>query len=268
MAKKHDVNVLSGRAMWLILTATILVVVTFMVSEPIPQDPAYHAFVDTRLLLHIPNCLNVMSNLPFLLFGAWGLGYVHQHGSEVCMPKLRAAYVVFFVGVMLTAPGSAYYHLVPGNGTLVWDRLPMTIAFAGMFSIIIGEYMSVRAARTLLLPLLVVGASSVVYWAVTETYGSGDLRPYAVVQFLPMLLIPIILMMYRSRFDSSRYFWLMIGFYLIAKVFEHFDAAVYGAGSWVSGHTLKHISASLTPAVLLYVLMLRNSETRELTADN
>ena len=268
MANKQYMNALSGRAIWLILTATLLVVVAFVVSEPIPQDPAYHAFVDTRLLLHIPNCLNVMSNLPFLLVGAWGLGYVHQHGGEVCMPQLRAAYVVFFSGVMLTAPGSAYYHLAPGNVTLIWDRLPMTVAFAGVFAIIIGEYVSVRAARAMLLPLLIICVSSVVYWAVTEAAGSGDLRPYAVVQFLPMLLIPIILMMYRSRFASSKYFWLMIGFYLVAKVFEHFDAAVYGVGSWVSGHTLKHICASLAPAILLYALMLRNSATPELTADD
>lgn len=255
---------LSGRALWLILTIVTLIVVGFVVSEPIPQDPAYHAFVDDRRLFNVPNCLNVMSNLPFLLVGACGLRYVYQHGNEICMPNLRAAYVVFFSGVLVTSFGSGCYHLAPSNETLVWDRLPMTIAFAGLFAVVVGEYVSAPAARKLLLPLLVVGVSSVAYWAVSESFGSGDLRPYVVVQFLPMLLIPIILLMYRSRFDSSGYFWLMLAFYLIAKVFEHFDAAVYGAGYWVSGHTLKHLFASLTPATMLYALMLRARAAQEL----
>ncbi len=183
------------------------------------------------------------------------------------MPTLRLAYVVFFVGILTTAFGSGYYHLAPGNETLIWDRLPMTIGFAGMFTIIIGEFVSVRVARRLLLPLLIIGASSVAYWAITEASGSGDLRPYAVVQFLPMLLIPLILVSYDSRFDSKKYFWLMIGFYLIAKVLEQLDAGIYDLGYWISGHSLKHLMASLTPAIMLYALAVRNRDSCMRRAD-
>ena len=251
----------SSRTVWIIPATIILLVVGFLASEPIPQDPTYHAFADGRRLLSIPNFLNVISNLPFLIVGAWGLFYVHQHGEKVCVPTLRPAYVVFFVGILTTAIGSGYYHLAPGNETLIWDRLPMTIGFAGMFTIIIGEFVSVRAARSLLLPLLFIGAVSVGYWAITEASGSGDLRPYAVVQFLPMLLIPIILVRYPAYFNSKKYFWLMIGFYVIAKIFEQLDAGIYDFGYWVSGHSLKHLAASLTPAVMLYALAVRNRET-------
>ena len=241
--------------------AIILVALAFFVSEPIPQDPAYHAFEDNRLLFGIPNFLNVISNLPLLVAGAWGVSYVLQHGERVCAPTLRSAYLAFFEGVLLSALGSCYYHIAPDNETLVWDRLPMTIAFAGLFVIILGEYVSVHAARKLLLPLLLAGAASVAYWAITEASGSGDLRPYAAVQFLPMLIIPVILLLYRSETGSSLPFWLIIVFYFVAKVFENFDAAVFGMGGWASGHTLKHVVASLAPLALLFELRRRNSKT-------
>jgi hypothetical protein len=34
---------------------------------------------------------------------------------------------------------------------------------------------------------------TIVYWIIGEHYGSGDLRGYLLVQFLPMLIMPIIL---------------------------------------------------------------------------
>lgn len=197
------------------------------------------------------------SNLPFLVIGLWGLAYVQYHGDASCLPGLQPAYSVFFTGVFLTAFGSGYYHLAPANEPLIWDRLPMTIGFAGLFSIIIGEFISVRGGRRMLIPLLVIGIASVVYWAFTETRGAGDLRPYAVVQFLPMLLIPIILLTHKPSIGAARYYWLMILFYVLAKLFEQFDAAVYDAGRLVSGHTLKHLFASMTPATMLCALMLR-----------
>ena len=38
--------------------------------QPIPQDPAYHAFADDARLLGVPNFWNVATNLPFLAAGA------------------------------------------------------------------------------------------------------------------------------------------------------------------------------------------------------
>ncbi|MGR9093257.1 MAG: ceramidase domain-containing protein [Gammaproteobacteria bacterium] len=243
-------------AAYAILIAT-LVVVAFAVTEPVAQDPAYHAFADNRRLFHVDNFWNVASNLPFLLIGAWGVVFVSRLRESVCSAELRPAYTVFFAGILLTAFGSGLYHLAPGNGTLILDRLPMTIGFAGLFAIIVGEFVSLRAARALLLSMLAIGVGSVLYWAVTEASGAGDLRPYAVVQFLPMLLVPVFLLRSRLAQDLAPYVWLMIGCYAVAKVFEHFDAAIFSAGNLLSGHTLKHLFASLTPAVLLFGLIGR-----------
>lgn len=246
----------------LILLSVAAIIAVFLFVAPIPQDPAYHNFSDTRMLFGIDNFWNVASNLPFLLVGAAGLFYVHRHSDAVCVSGLEPAYRVFFIGIFLTAFGSGYYHLAPGNNALVWDRLPMTIGFAGLFSIIVGEFVSVRAAKRLLLPLLVVGIASVEYWAWTEARGAGDLRPYAIVQFLPMLLIPVILLSYRPVTGTARYFWWMFAFYFAAKLLEQFDAAIFTVGHLISGHSLKHIAAALTPAAFLYALTLRRHDNR------
>jgi len=245
----------------LIVGSLSIITFGFLLSSPIPQDPAYHQFADGRAILAISNFWDVASNLPFLVVGLWGLAYVRRHGSLVCIPGLQPAYGIFFVGILLTAFGSGYYHLNPANEPLIWDRLPMTIGFAGLFSIIIGEFVSVRAARRILVPLLVVGVASVGYWAITEARNVGDLRPYAVVQFLPMLLIPIILVLYKPSIGSTKYFWLMMLFYLLAKLFEFFDAAIFSAGQIVSGHTLKHLFASMAPLTMLYALAVRRRDS-------
>ena len=241
----------------LVLVALVVVGLVFGLTSPIPQDPGYHLFADGRQLFTVPNCWDVLSNLPFLIAGLLGLSYVKRYGHDVCAPDLVPAYRVFFAGILLTAFGSGYYHLAPSNESLVFDRLPMTIGFAGLFSIVTGEFVSARFGRRLLIPLLVVGIASVAYWAITESYGAGDLRPYALVQFLPMLLIPIMLSVYRSASDSTRYFWMIIAFYVFAKICEFLDAEIYSLGELVSGHTLKHLFASLTPATLLYALAQR-----------
>jgi len=224
--------------------------------DPIAQDPAYHRFVDKRDFLSIPSFLNVFSNLPFAIVGVGGLLFVKRHGATI-VPQQRAAWTVFYIGIFLTAFGSAYYHLEPNNDTLIWDRLPMTIAFMSFVSIVVGEYLSARGGRILLLPLLLLGAASVFYWAHTEALGRGDLRPYAVVQFVPMLLIPLLILLHREKNDLTRYIGWMIAFYIAAKVFEFYDGAVYAAGQLLSGHTLKHVFASLAAASILYGLMRR-----------
>ena len=253
---------MSGRDIAVFAGTALVVIAVLVFVGPIPQDPAYHAFADARPFLGIANFANVVSNLPFLVIGAWGVGYVMRHGHAVCLPGLELAYVVFFSGVLLTALGSAYYHLVPANEPLAWDRLPMTIGFAGLFAIIVGEFVSARIGRLLVIPLLIVGIVSVEYWIWSETRGAGDLRPYALFQFLPMLLIPIILLLYRPAIGHARYFWVMLGCYALSKTAEFLDAPIFAAGGIVSGHTLKHLFAAAATGTLLYALTQRRLPAR------
>lgn len=237
------------RALALVAIGTAAIVAGFALTSPIPQDPAYHLFADDRTLLGIINALDVLSNLPFVIVGSIGIAYALRRKPGV--GELAVPYTLFFLGIFLTGFGSGYYHLAPSNDTLVWDRLPMTIGFAGLFSVVVGEFVSMRLGRRLLLPLLIAGAGSVAYWAITEARGVGDLRPYAVVQFLPMLLVPLILAVYGKNKRMTRYFWAVILFYVLAKLAEFYDTAIFSAFHTISGHSLKHLLASLSPAALL-----------------
>ncbi len=229
-------------------------IIAMLFVEPIPQDPAYHDFADRRRFLGAPNFLDVFSNIAFAIVGIIGLRTVSRCED---LGEAGLAWRVFYAGVLLTAFGSGYYHLDPNNETLIWDRLPMTIAFMSFVAIVVGEYLSPQLGSRLLVPLLVVGAGSVFYWGWTESLGRGDLRAYALVQFLPMLLIPAMMVLHRGRSRLGPYIAGMIVFYIAAKLFEFFDAAIFAAGGIVSGHTLKHLAAAMATACLLYALWRR-----------
>ena len=209
--------------------------------DPVPQDPGYHAFVDGRTLFGIPNFWNVVTNLPFLFIGLQGLAW----RSRLLSGTLLRHYAVFCVGVALVGFGSAYYHWAPSTPTLVWDRLPMTIAFMALFAAVIQDRWSERMGRALLWPLVVVGAATIVYWYGSELAGRGDLRPYAVVQFLPMLLIPVMLLLFPGKGLRNGWLWATLGAYALAKGAEHFDLAVLAATGVLSGHSLKHLLAAI-----------------------
>ncbi|OUR64277.1 hypothetical protein A9Q79_07510 [Methylophaga sp. 42_25_T18] len=230
----------------LILIFTLAAVIGLASQDRISQDLAYHAFVDYRTIVAIPNFWNVLSNLPFLIVGLFGVYKLFITKNITIVSEMKTAYFLLFFGVTLVAFGSGYYHIVPSNQTLVWDRLPMTIAFMAMFSIIIAEFISIRIGQRLLWPLLISGVASVIYWHFTELQGVGDLRFYVFIQFFPMLAIPVILICFRSRFSHFKGYWLLISCYSLAKVFEHFDKDIYSfLGFTISGHSIKHMVAAL-----------------------
>ena len=172
----------------------------------------------------------------------------------------RIPWQVFFIGAFLVGFGSGYYHWEPNNQTLVWDRLPMTIAFMSFFSVVIMEHMNEKRGLQLLPILLILGAASAFYWDHTETLGNGDLRPYALVQFLPMMLIPLMFWLLPARYSGLKYLGYGLFWYVLAKVLEHFDRGIFAmTGEVVSGHTLKHISASV--GVLMMVLYVKKRRT-------
>lgn len=228
----------------LVLAGLTLIAVGIAVAVgPIGQDPAYHNFADDRLFFGIPNLLNVVSNVPFLVLGVAGLLTLRQRSLPGLLPELRSAYIALFFAAAGVGIGSSLYHLTPSNATLIWDRLPMAIAFMAFFAIVVGERCGPELARRLLLPLLAIGAGSVGYWWLTEAAGHGDLRWYGLVQFLPMLLIPCLVGLYPSRLMPAGQIWLVLGVYALAKVLELVDQPLYIALG-ISGHTLKHLVAA------------------------
>ncbi|MES2206200.1 MAG: ceramidase domain-containing protein [Pseudomonadota bacterium] len=215
-----------------------------VVHKPIAQDISYHYFADARELFHIPNCLNTVSNVFFILVGVIGLIDLRRFTAERYLVSFKIAYIILFLGSILVGFGSGYYHLYPNNNTLIWDRLPMTLTFMALFSIVVAEFVSLNLGKKMFWPVICLGAISVIYWAVTETYHVGDLRPYVIIQFLPMLVIPIILLAFQSTFTPIYGYWLLFLCYLLAKLTEHFDVGIYHFLGFISGHSVKHILAA------------------------
>lgn len=236
----------------LLLLVSLAVLVSLWVIGPIPQDPAYHLFADSRRLLGINNAWNVVSNAPFLLVGVLGVARL----SNVPSAYVRG-YAVLCSGVVLVAFGSAYYHLAPSNESLLWDRIPMTIAFMALFALLLGERVFDQPRNWVLWALVTAGLASAFYWAWTESLGQGDLRPYALVQFLPMMLMPLVLALFPRRAISTPLLLWAFAFYFAAKLLEHFDAQVFAATGVMSGHALKHVAAAVAALCILYAIPSR-----------
>lgn len=226
---------------------------------PIPQSAAYHQFADQRHWLGIPNFANVISNLPFAIVGIWGLFALRRgHESELVFvdPRERRLYFGVFVGLLLTAFGSAYYHLWPNNPHLVWDRIPMTIVFGSLVAAVIAERVDLQVALKLFPFFIAFGAASVVQWYWDEAHGHGDLRFYAAVQAYSALVLVIALLL-TPRYTRTSDFAVIFGWYLLAKIFESADRLIYIRGHIVSGHTLKHLAAATAGYWALRMLRLR-----------
>src|SRR5215831_6785143 len=229
--------------------AFVTMVGTLLVVPRIPQDPSYHLFADTRTIAGIPNFWNVISNVPFALVGIYGLSLTPRLARS-----LWPCYLAFCVAVVGVSFGSAYYHYAPSTASLVWDRLPMSIAFMAVFTLVLCDRVNFALCRTLLGPLLVIGATTVFYWSWTERHGVGDLRPYALVQFLPLLLIVLMLWLYPGSRASGVWLWWSFLTYFLAKVAEYFDAPVYRAIGF-SGHSIKHLLSALAVLLALFALL-------------
>lgn len=214
----------------------------------IAQDPAYHAFADRRAFFGIRGFVDVATNTAFLLAGAYGLTRL----PRMSQAPLRPAYIVMCAGVILVAFGSGGYHLAPSDATLVWDRAPMSIAFMALFALVLGECVSERAGARLLWPLVLAGLASVAWWHLSEQRGRGDLRPYALVQFLPMALIPLILILFGATRLRTPLLWAALCAHGLAKLAEHFDGEILALTGFISGHSAKHL---LSAAAALAVLM-------------
>ncbi len=232
-----------------ILSVIAVGIVVFI--KPIIQNPKYHNFADTHDLFSITNFWNVISNVPFILIGFLGISLVSK---QLIGNQLKSNYLLFFIGIVLTGFGSGYYHLNPNNDTLIWDRLPMTISFMSFLSIIIGEFINIQAGRKSLFPMLAIGLFSIAYWVIFQ-----DLRIYVLVQFLPIVLIPIILSLSKNNTEYKKYFWLIILSYFIAKLFEEFDLFVFSTTfEVISGHTLKHFAASFGPLFFYFFIRAKS----------
>jgi hypothetical protein len=227
---------------YIILFLALLSFLVLLFYGRMPQDLNYHHFADQRKLLGIPHFYNVITNLPFLFVGAIGLGAVRKMTDK----GLKHIYASIFIAFLLLTAGSAYYHLQPNNNTLVYDRLPITVVLMSFFAFIIYERMGPQKGYTAFIVFNILGLLSVIYWILTERVGKGDVRWYALVQFFPIIAIPLLLWLYKSPFNYTKQIVWMFLFFGLAKLAERFDGEIYNfLHQIISGHSLKHLLMAL-----------------------
>jgi hypothetical protein len=235
---------------------TIGAIVGLLVSGPIPQLPNYHAFADRRVMFAVPHWGDVISNAGFAFVGVWGLGVLLTRRIQSERASLLG-YGLFFLSLVLTAIGSSFYHWAPDNDRLVWDRLPIALACSGLLVAVRTESKPGTNGVLWTVGLAIAAVASVFWWQVTEASGQGDLRPYLLLQGLPLVLVPL----WQANADAPRVarvaFGIAILLYVVAKVAELNDHAIYAQLGIISGHTIKHLLATMSAVILVAQLAWR-----------
>jgi len=230
------------------------------------------SFADDRGWRGLPHAMDVLSNLPFAAIGVWGLRWLHwldraHEAAQDAVPLPQAATQppvnmldcawMFFAGLILTAAGSAFYHLQPDGLRLAADRAGMAVAFAGLIGCAVCERVSARAGWPAAWFTLAGGLLAAAVYQET-----GNVLPWALVQFGGMgLVLTLALARPLNGGIGLKLGW-VIFFYALAKLFELSDHAIYEATHHlVSGHSLKHLTAALAALPVLHALQSMGRQT-------
>lgn len=238
----------SREVVLLALCAGLLVLALLGPRVELPDH--YHAFADARAWQFLPNAMDVLSNLGFALFGVLGLLRLRLLDRPIAWTVNRQMAALFFLGLVLTALCSGYYHVKPDGAGLWLDRLGMVVAFAGLLGLAAADRVSDRAARALAVLMLVAGPA-----AATTAMHSLDQLAWVVVQFGGLAILVWLVLNKPLAGAWPVRWWGVIGAYALAKLFELGDAAIFEwTGHWVSGHSLKHLVASCAALPVLSAL--------------
>ncbi len=158
---------------------------------------------------------------------------------------------MFFLGLILTSLGSAWYHLAPDPARLVWDRLGMAIGFAGILALAAQDLWGANAGDRALAWLLPVAFVSAIV-----PHVQGNVLPWALLQYGGVLFLVFVARrqaLGRTMAGRPRiHFGAVVAIYVVAKLLENADAAVFEwTGHLMSGHTFKHLVAAAAAVPVL-----------------
>lgn len=243
---------------YVLVTATLIAMIFLALEGPVFLAPTYHCFVDQRTLFGIPNCFNVISNVPFAVVGAVALYWLcfRPTGQSFIHPFEKLPYLVFFTGVFFTGVGSFWYHLKPSDARLPVDLLPMTCSFMSLTVATIIERVHARAGFLLMPPFLVFGVTSVLVWQFGDDLSRRDYRYYLFVQFFPPFFLALVVALFPPRYTRFHFLVLAFALFVLAKAFELNDRLCF-QNIGVSGHSLKHVVAAISCYFVLLSLQRR-----------
>ena len=240
-----------------VMLSTLLLVATQLPRIQLPEG--YHSFADQRMLFFIPNFFDVASNIPFGLLGLYGVHFLMRPRRNFFSSDIMSElpFLAFFLAIIFVMLGSAYYHWSPSNSSLFWDRLPIVVAFTCLFVGFLSDRFNPKIVVIYVLPPLLLLSFSALAWDSHHSDRGGDLRFYLLVQLCPIIILPILCRLYpKGRLTTEKHLWQMIAWYGAAKAFEYFDSLIFSlTNETLSGHTLKHLAASM--AVFVVIRMLK-----------
>jgi hypothetical protein len=257
-----DASIGLGRPMatWIRHAPTIITVgmiVILALHGRIAQPAHYNEFADHSVVSGIPHAADVLSNAGFALVAIWGWLTLHPRRASEPLRGGWPGYRLFLIGLLLTAFGSAFYHLAPDNARLFWDRLPIALVCAGLLAGVRGDISGGSKAGIEVTVLALYAVASVAWWAITERAGAGDLRPYLLLQGLALILIPLWQAIHRAPRTDRIAFGTAMLLYILAKAAEVLDHEIAIALGFVTGHTLKHLLATAATAAVVWGLSRR-----------
>lgn len=242
------------------LVLTALLTGAALLYGPVAQLANYHAFADQSEVFGIAHFADVLSNLGFALVALWGLWRLVPARRSAALVHGWPGYRLFLVGLLLTAFGSSWYHLDPDNARLIWDRVPIALASGGLLAGVWGDCRQ-RSSALLAGALAVAAPFSVAWWYWTELAGAGDLRPYLLLQVLPIVLIPLWQWLHGRPRGERLAFAAALALYIVGKCAELLDHQLAALLGPLSGHTLKHLLSSVATAVVVAQLVRRSRTT-------
>ncbi|KAG7554978.1 hypothetical protein ISN44_As11g011700 [Arabidopsis suecica] len=245
--KRKRILVVGSFLCWLIV---------MFITPKVPLDSfRHHIFADKRNFMGVPNTLNVMTNFPFLIIGV--LGFVLCIGGSFFNISLKGeiwGWTLFYAGIASLAFGSAFYHLKPDDNRIVWDTLPILIAYSSLFSSFLVERAGEIVGLSCLIVLLFIAFFSVAYARVFN-----DLRLCMTFQLIPCLAIPVMTVLLPPKYSHSRFWLWAAAAYTIARIEGLADNKIYNANRYIiSGHSLEHLCSAAATLLLTIMLLYRS----------
>jgi hypothetical protein len=221
---------------------------------PVHLVPHMHVFADQATVRGVPYGSLVLSHLPLIPIGFWGMWRVSR------LPKgepLRWIWGCFFCCQMMATTGGMVYHWAPSDVTFIWDQVPKSAASTLFALAFVAERIDrrfgspVAVLSGLILPLL-----GGMWWLYSlQVWGEGDLRLLIWLELSPMTLVATGAWTLHGHL-LTRADWLrsQISF-AVAQTVDWSDKAIYeGTGHFISGHAVRHLALAACVGWVAYRL--------------
>jgi hypothetical protein len=242
-----------GRRCALVILAamTLAIIVGLIAWGPVTLGGPEHRYADQRTLFGIPHAVNVLANLPVLAMGLWGWKATR---ASTWPSEVRLPWQTFHLCVVGGSVIAAIYHAAPGHTGYVMSQMAMSAAFVLLSVGVLAERVSPRfgSVRGLAGAAALIVAMAAIVLVGTHVDGNVDLRPFLLLQLLPVLLIPTGALSLPGRHTRGADWMLILIAYAAAKAFDLADATIFTSTGWISGHSLMHLGLACAAGWMAY----------------